>query len=197
MTNHVNGKSPQGLENHDSIVSSYKELIREQVNILALFLSSKQPRDSVDSPRKSVTLTSSGDFQFRPELKCRWVFFLFLLLYPWPFSHLDWVIWSPTYQLLISGQALQKIMSANLPYFLMKSRTNAIYGVSVTNTAVHSNVSFLHFRMKKSANLNQDTVIWNPLIIRWNKRLLTSTFKILYWSSSELPRVCPSSWSCC
>lgn len=30
MTNHVNGKSPQGLENHDSIVSSYKELIREQ-----------------------------------------------------------------------------------------------------------------------------------------------------------------------
>lgn len=76
MTNHVNGKSPQGLENHDSIVSSYKELIREQVNILALFLSSKQPRDSVDSPRKSVTLTSSGDFQFRPELKCRRVFFL-------------------------------------------------------------------------------------------------------------------------
>lgn len=144
MTNHVNGKSSQGLENHDSIVSSYKELIREQVNILALFLSSKQPRDSVDSPRKSVTLTSSGDFQFRPELKCR-RFFLFFLLYPWPFWHLDCVIWSPTYQLLISGQALQKIMSANLPYFLMKSRTNAIYWGSVTNTAVHCNVSFSSF----------------------------------------------------
>ena len=43
MTNHVNGKSSQGLENHDSIVSSYKELIREQVNTLTLFLSSKKP----------------------------------------------------------------------------------------------------------------------------------------------------------
>lgn len=80
MTNHVNGKSSQGLENHDSIVSSYKELIREQVNILALFLSSKQPRDSVDSPRKSVTLTSSGDFQFRPELKCRRFFLFFFVV---------------------------------------------------------------------------------------------------------------------
>ncbi|KAL9962850.1 hypothetical protein ACROYT_G031996 [Oculina patagonica] len=30
MANHVHGKPPQGMENHDSIVSSYKELIREQ-----------------------------------------------------------------------------------------------------------------------------------------------------------------------
>lgn len=30
ITNHVNGKVPQGMENHDSIVASYKELIREQ-----------------------------------------------------------------------------------------------------------------------------------------------------------------------
>ena len=28
MANHVNGKIPQGMENHDSIISSYKELIR-------------------------------------------------------------------------------------------------------------------------------------------------------------------------
>ena len=33
MTNHVNGKISQGMENHDSIVSSYKELIREQVGV--------------------------------------------------------------------------------------------------------------------------------------------------------------------
>jgi len=37
------------LENHDSIVSSYKELIREQVNILELFLISKQLRDTLES----------------------------------------------------------------------------------------------------------------------------------------------------
>ena len=30
-TNHVNGKMKQDLENHESIVASYKELIREQV----------------------------------------------------------------------------------------------------------------------------------------------------------------------
>lgn len=45
MANHVNGKTPQGLENHDSIVSSYKELIREQVNTLEplfIHLSSSQ-----------------------------------------------------------------------------------------------------------------------------------------------------------
>jgi len=36
MTNHVNGKVPQGIENHDSIISSYKELIREQASILRL-----------------------------------------------------------------------------------------------------------------------------------------------------------------
>lgn len=30
MTNHVDGKAAQGMENHDSIISSYKELIREQ-----------------------------------------------------------------------------------------------------------------------------------------------------------------------
>ena len=48
-------------------------------------------------------------------------------------------------------------------------------------------VVFLLLRMKKLANLNQDTVIWNPLIIRWNKRLLTSASKVFYWSSSELP----------
>ena len=34
MTNHVNGKVPQGMENHDSIISSYKELIREQVTVI-------------------------------------------------------------------------------------------------------------------------------------------------------------------
>ncbi|RMX42738.1 hypothetical protein pdam_00014155 [Pocillopora damicornis] len=30
LANHVNGKPSQGMENHDSIISSYKELIREQ-----------------------------------------------------------------------------------------------------------------------------------------------------------------------
>lgn len=55
MTNHVNEKSPQGLENHDSIVSSYKELIREQVNIPELFLISKQFRDTLESSRTSIT----------------------------------------------------------------------------------------------------------------------------------------------
>lgn len=34
MTNHVNAKVPQGMENHDSIISSYKELIREQVTVI-------------------------------------------------------------------------------------------------------------------------------------------------------------------
>ena len=34
MTNHVNGKVSQGMENHDSIISSYKELIREQVTVI-------------------------------------------------------------------------------------------------------------------------------------------------------------------
>ena len=47
MTNHVNGKSPQGLENHDSIVSSYKELIREQVNILELSHTLEPSRKSI------------------------------------------------------------------------------------------------------------------------------------------------------
>ena len=38
VSNLVNGRIPQGIENHDSIISSYKELIREQVRAKKVLL---------------------------------------------------------------------------------------------------------------------------------------------------------------